>query len=87
MSDAPEPKIESALAELDEPGPRPGPRGCVDVALERHPDQADLILGGVNHDRASARTVSRWLEKHGITGLSGQTIARHRRKECTCQNR
>lgn len=75
------------LADLDEmAGTKRGPRGCVDRALEEHPDQTGLILGAVNHPRAEASVAARFLQKHGVY-LGYQTISRHRRGDCRCETK
>ncbi len=63
---------------------RPGPRGCVELAILENPDRKDFILGAVNHPTARASVVTRFLREKGID-ISFRAIDRHRRGECQCR--
>lgn len=73
------------LTDLDEAAlsRRRGPRGCVDLLIDQHPDRADLIVAAIAHP-ASAPDVSRFLADRGIH-IRPATIHRHRREHCACR--
>lgn len=62
--------------------PRKGPPcGFTAIALEGAANQA--LLDGLNDPAITAKAISAFLAKRGIT-VSFWTIARHRRGECAC---
>ena len=73
------------LTELDTAAQsrRRGPRGCVELLIDQHPDRADLIVAANAHP-ATAPDVTRFLADSGIHNRPG-TIHRHRREHCACR--
>lgn len=87
MSERPKtPLDDNPLSELDEALSESyhlGPYGCVEKAINEHPDKSELILGAMAHPAPSSMT-SRFLARHGIK-MTQASISRHRRGDCKCR--
>jgi hypothetical protein len=64
-----------------------GARCSIAVLLDTLPvDAVDTVATAIDNPNLTAHSVSRALEKRlGADAPSGRTIARHRRRECSCR--
>ena len=67
-----------------QPATRKGPRCSVAIMLlKMDPTDREAVIAAFNNDALRSKFIAQQLTKNGWL-IHGHTIARHRRKDCTC---